>query len=195
MKKYLLSGLAAGVLIFSATTASAYDFQSPYVLAEGGYSFGTNANGDAGILGVGVGYHMNHYFRSDVTVGYRGWGNVDMRADKSKKTDVWSIPVLANFYATYPVNDSFNVYGMAGLGMAWNVTDDMPNAKGATKTNFAWTLGAGIEHMLTDCMSIDLGYRYSDLGQARVKSRTGYTGKSKEDMRSHDVKLTARYYF
>ena len=84
---------------------------------------------------------------------------------------------------------------MAGLGMAWNVTDDMPDAKGATKSNFAWTVGAGIEHMFTDCMALDIGYRYSDLGQARVKSREGYTGKSKEDMRSHDIKLTARYYF
>ena len=195
MKKYLLSGLAAAAMIFSASAASAYDFNSPYVLAEGGYSFGTTANGDAGVLGVGVGYHLNNYFRTDLTVGYRGWGNVDMRADKSKKTDVWSLPVLANFYATYPVSQSFNIYGMAGLGMAWNVTDDMPQAKGATKSNFAWNIGAGIEHMFTDCMSIDLGYRYTDLGQARVKSRAGYTGKSKEDMRSHDVKLTARYYF
>lgn len=195
MKKYLLSGMAAAVMMFAASSASAYDFRSPYVLAEGGYSFGTDANGDAGLLGVGMGYHINRYFRSDLTVGYRGWGNVDMRADRNKKTDVWSIPVLANFYLTYPATESFNVYGMAGLGMAWNKTDDMTDAKGATKSNFAWTIGAGIEHMITDCMSLDLGYRYSDLGEARVKARTGFTGKSKEDMRAHDVKLTARYYF
>ena len=71
----------------------------------------------------------------------------------------------------------------------------MHDAKGATKSNFAWTVGAGIEHMFTDCMSLDLGYRYVDLGQARVKSKEGYTGRSKEDMRSHDIKLTARFYF
>lgn len=195
MKKYLLSGMAAAFMMFAATSASAYDFSSPYVLAEGGYSFGQKANGDAGILGVGMGYHVNQYMRSDITVGYRGWGNVDMRADRSKKTDVWSIPVLANFYVTYPATERFSVYAMAGLGMAWNKTDNMPDAKGATKSNFAWTAGAGIEQMITDCMSLDLGYRYSDLGQARVKSRAGYTGKSKEDMRSHDIKLTARYYF
>ena len=195
MKKYLLSGFAAALMLFSASSAFAYDFQSPYVLAEGGYSLGTESNGDAGILGVGMGYHINNYFRTDLTVGYRGWGNVDMKADRSKKTDVWSLPVLANFYLTYPMSHHFNVYGMAGLGMAWNVTDDMHDAKGATKSNFAWTVGAGIEHMFTDCMSLDLGYRYVDLGQARVKSKEGYTGRSKEDMRSHDIKLTARFYF
>lgn len=195
MKKHLLSGFAAALMLFAATSASAYDFSKPYVLAEGGYSFGRKANGDAGILGVGMGYHINHYFRTDLTVGYRGWGNVDMRSNRSKKTDVWSIPVLANFYLTYPMNHNFNIYGMAGLGMAWNKTDNMPDAKGATKSNFAWNVGAGIEHMFTDCMSLDIGYRYTDLGEARIKSRAGFTGKSKEDMRSHDVKLTARYYF
>ena len=195
MKKYLLSGFAAALMLFSASSAFAYDFQSPYVLAEGGYSLGTESNGDAGILGVGMGYHINNYFRTDLTVGYRGWGNVDMKADRSKRTDVWSIPVLANFYLSYPLPHNFNVYGMAGLGMAWNKTDDMRDAKGATKSNFAWTVGAGIEHMFTDCMSLDLGYRYVDLGQARVKSKAGYTGRSKEDMRAHDIKLTARFYF
>lgn len=195
MKKHLLSGFAAALMLFAASSASAYDFSSPYVLAEGGYSFGTKSNGDAGVLGVGIGYHINQYLKTDLTVGYRGWGNVDMKADTSKKTDVWSMPVLANFYMSYPVYHGMNVYGMAGLGMSWNNTDDMKNAKGATKSNFAWTVGAGIEHMFTDCMSLDLGYRYVDLGQARVKSRTGYTGRSKEDMRSHDVKLTARFYF
>ena len=100
MKKYLLSGFAAALMLFTASSASAYDFSKPYALAEGGYSFGTDSNGDAGVLGVGMGYHINHYFRTDLTVGYRGWGNVDMKADRSKKTDVWSIPVLANFYLT-----------------------------------------------------------------------------------------------
>lgn len=195
MKKYLLSGFAASLMLFAATSASAYDFSKPYVLAEGGYSLGTGDAGDAGILGVGLGYHVNEYMKSDLTIGYRGWGNVDMKADDQKKTDVWSMPVLANFYLSYPATNHFNVYGMAGLGMSLNKTDGLRDAKGATKTNFAWTVGLGAEYMVTDCMSLDLGYRYTDLGQARVKARTGYTGKSKQDLRSNDIKLTARYYF
>lgn len=195
MKKYLLSGLAAAGLMMAASSASAYDFSKPYVLGEAGYSFGTSANGDAGILGIGAGYHLNEFMRGDITVGYRGWGDVNMRADRHTKTDVWSIPALANLYVTFPLHEQFSIYGMGGLGMSWNKTDSMPDAKGATKSNFAWTAGGGIEYMVNRCLSFDVGYRYTDLGQARVKARDGYTGKSKQDMRSNDVKLTARYYF
>lgn len=196
MKKYLLSGLAIAGLMMAAAHAQAMDFSKPYVLGEAGYSFGTSDTGDAGILGVGVGYHLNQYLRTDLTVGYRGWSDVDMKTTSGKKkADLWSVPVLANIYATMPINQMFSVYGMGGIGMAWNKTDSLPDAKGATKTNFAWTAGVGIDYMVNECMSLDLGYRYTDLGQARVKARDGYTGKSKQDVRSNDVKLTARYYF
>lgn len=195
MKKYLSSGLAVVGFMLLANSASAYDFNKPYILGEAGYSFGKSDVGDAGIIGIGAGYHINKHLRSDLTLGYRGWGNIDMKADTQSKTDVWSMPVLANFYLTYPIHNQFNIYGMGGLGIAWNKTDNMTDAKGATKSNFAWTTGAGIEYILNKCMSLDLGYSYTDLGQARVKARDGYTGKSKQDVRSNDVKLTARYYF
>ena len=117
MKKYLLSSLAIAGLMFFTSGAQALDFSKPYVVGEAGYSFGTSNTGDAGILAIGAGYHMNEYFRGDVTVGYRGWGNVKING---KKTDVWSMPVLANLYMTYPIHQRFSVYGMGGLGMAWN---------------------------------------------------------------------------
>lgn len=195
MKKYLLSSLIAGFICVSATTASAYDFSTPYLLAQGGYSFGKSANGDAGIMAIGAGYHMNQWVRADITAGYRGWGKVNMGSDYKKKTDVWSMPLLANMYITYPFYREINIYGMGGLGMSWNKTDSMPHAGGATKSNFAWTAGGGFEYQMRPCISLDLGYRYTDLGKARVRERLGFTGKTKQDMRSHDVVLTMRYYF
>ena len=195
MKKYLLSGLAiAGLMMFSAT-AQALDFSKPCIVGEAGYSFGMKNTGDAGILGIGAGYHINEYLRGDITVGYRGWGDVNMKAEPSRKTDVWSLPVLANMYVTYPIHRNWSVYGMGGLGMAWNKTDSNSGAKGARKSNFAWTAGVGIDYFVNDCLSFDLGYRYTDLGEARVKYRDGYVGQTSEDIRSNDVKLSARYYF
>lgn len=195
MKKYLLSGLAAFGLMMAASSASAYDMGQPYILGETGYSFGMDDTGDAGLIGIGAGYKMNEYMKTDLTLGYRGWGDVDMKAVGQKKTDVWSLPVLANLYLSYPVHKQMSVYGMGGIGMSYNKTDDIRDAKGASKTSFAWTTGLGVEYMLNNCMSLDLGYRYTDLGKANVKARAGYTGKSSQDMRSNDVKLTARYYF
>ncbi len=196
MKKYLLSTLAVAGLMVCATAASAAEpLRGPYVVGEVGYSFGTKNNDDAAIMGLGTGYHVNEYLRTDMTVSYRGWGKVDFKEPNAKKADVWSIPVFANLYASYPIHHMFDVYAMGGVGISWNKTDSIANAKGRTKTNFAWQVGAGFDYDLNECWSLDLGYRYSDLGNARVKGREDFTGRSKQDMRSHDVKLSARYYF
>ena len=80
--------------------------------------------------------------------------------------------------------------------MSMNRTDkkyDLFKAK--TKFNFAWNVGGGIEYQWCQNWAVDLGYRFTDLGQARVKDKAGYTGKTKADLRSHDVLLSMRYYF
>lgn len=197
MKKYLLSGLAiAGLMVF-ASAASAEPVRSPYIVGQAGYSFGVKDNQDAGILGLGTGYHINDYLRGDIIASYRGWGKLKFKGADTQKADLWSIPVLANIYATYPVYDGVGIYAMGGIGMAVNKTDSITGAKGKYRYNFAWNVGAGIDYMINNCWSLDLGYRYSDLGEGRVSARadSGYNGKTKADVRSHDVKLSARYYF
>ena len=106
-----------------------------------------------------------------------------------------SLPVMMNFYAKYRLGHSFDLYGMAGLGMSWNKTKNTSNAHGRTRANFAWTAGAGIDYYINECWSLDLGYRYTDLGNSCVKGNDSFTGRHKQDVRSSDVKLSARYYF
>ena len=72
------------------------------------------------------------------------------------------------------------------------VLSDAPKGKG--KSNFAWNVGGGIEYALTSNVCLDLGYRYTDLGNAEAKNRT--TGdKYKEDVKYNDIKLGMQYYF
>ena len=47
---------------------------------------------------------------------------------------------------------------------------------------------------MTDCMALDLGYRFVDLGNARVKDlATG--SKIKQDVKYNDIKIGMHYYF
>lgn len=197
MKKYLLSTLAVAGLITlaSGAMASEHPQKGPYVVGEAGYAIGMKSNDNAGIFALGLGYHVNDYMRADMTVGLRPWGKVDFKDSADKKADLWSIPVMFNAYAKYPVMNRVDVYGMAGIGMALNKTDSIHNAKGRKRMNFAWQVGAGIDYTINNCWSLDLGYRYTDLGTARVKGRSGFDGKGKQDVRSNDIKLAARYYF
>ena len=197
MKKYLLSTLAAAGIL-ACTTAVSADMINPhrmYAVGEAGMGIGLSENGNSGLFGIGAGYHMNDYMRMDMTVGYRPWGKVNFKGSDSSEADMWSVPVMANAYMSYPIARAVEVYGMGGLGMSYNKTDGITNAKGKSRVNFAWTVGAGVSYALNQCWTLDLGYRFTDLGAARVNAQTGYDGKTKQDVRSNDIKLSARYYF
>ena len=189
MKKTLLSTLAAAAVVL-ATGANA----EMYTVGQLGYGIGDGDYKGHGIVNVGAGYHLNDYMRSDITVGWRGLGDVEFKG--GRKTDVWAVPALANVYATMPLGHGFGVYGMGGLGMSVNRTDKKDGLyKGETKYNFAWNVGGGIDYKFCQNWSMDLGYRFTDLGTTKVKAIDDYTGKTKADLRSHDILLSARYYF
>ena len=199
MKKYLLSTVAAVGIVACATGAMASDSAQPtygpYLVGEVGMGIGVSDNDDSGLMAIGAGYRANEYMRADMTVGYRPWGKVHFKGSNQSKSDTWSIPVMANAYLTYPIYQSMSIYGMGGLGMAWNNTDDITGASGRTRMSLAWTAGGGISYALNSCWDLDLGYRYTDLGDAKVKAQDGYDGKVKQAVRSNDIKLSARYYF
>lgn len=60
---------------------------------------------------------------------------------------------------------AFLPYLTAGLAVAGVTVDDTNNSNGTdTGTHIGWTAGAGVEFAVSDSMSIDLLYRYSDYG-------------------------------
>ncbi|MBE6445813.1 MAG: porin family protein [Alphaproteobacteria bacterium] len=194
MKKLLLSSLAVVGLIGTSFGAQAEDYKMGmhhgYAVMQAGFGFGHKDYKESGVFAVGGGYHMNPYLRGDITVGMRGWGKIKQDGHEA---DTWSIPALANVYVNIPWQ-KMGMYAMGGLGMSYNKTDSNSHTKGDDKMEFAWTLGAGFDYRLNDCWSLDLGYRYVDLGEGRSKLKA--TGEHvKDNIRSHDVLLSARYYF
>jgi len=197
MKKYLLSTLAVVGLFGAATNANATDdglmsmnMSNGYAVMQAGMGFGRKDYKESAVFALGGGYHLNQFMRSDLTLGMRAWGKVK---DDGHSADVWSVPALVNMYVTMPYRH-FEPYIMGGLGTAWNKVDSTHATKGDSKFSFAWTLGAGIGYRLNNCWALDLGYRYADLGEARSKIKET-NQRLKRDVTSHDVMLTARYYF
>ena len=197
MKKYLLSTLAIVGLFGMAANAKADDdglmsmnMSNGYAVMQAGMGFGYQDYKESAVFALGGGYHLNRYLRSDVTVGMRAWGKIKK---SGYDADVWTVPALANLYVSMPYKQ-FEPYIMGGLGMAWNKADNTSVTKGDTKMSFAWTMGAGIGYRLSNCWGLDLGYRFADLGEARAKFKDG-SGRIKRDVKSHDILLSARYYF
>lgn len=199
MKKYLLSTIAVLTALVVGTTAKAQIVNTDhmYVHADAGWSIGAAETEEAAVFDVGVGARINQYLRTDLTGELRPWGKqaFKMGGEKVAKPDMYSLDAMMNVYAQYPVWKMISIYGTGGVGYAFNKTDSYRGAfKGEGKHNFAWNVGAGIQYALTDCMALDLGYRFSDLGKARAKEiATG--SKIKQDVKYNDIKIGMQYYF
>jgi len=155
----------------------------------------------AAILGAGVGYKFNDWFRVDVTGGYRaksGFDGVDTyeywtgeeyidrtnhyTADKSE----WVF--LANAYVDLGTWYSITPFVGAGIGAASvkisNYTDRDPTpgyeslayAGSDSKWNFAWALYAGLAYQVTPNFSVEVAYRYISLGDGRTGDVIAYDG-------------------
>ena len=205
MKKYLLSTVAVLSALTMATASfagQANDYHPGdhmYVRVDGGYSIGMGQTDNAGVFDAGVGMRLNQYFRADVMAEYRPWGKEEFKTKSDKaivgKADMYSLDAMANIYALYPIMDGVSVYGTGGVGIAFNKTDKIKGShNGASKTDFAWNVGAGMEYALTDCMAIDLGYRFTDLGKAHVKTIAD-NQKLKDKVRYNDIKVGFKYFF
>jgi opacity protein-like surface antigen len=181
---------------------------------------------DGGLLfGVGVGYQFNNWFRADITGeyrskvsfngtdffqfnpgggladayhgGYQSWvGLVNAYADLGTwwcLTPFVGAGVGAATIKTSAFSDVATFPGGAGLASSFI-------ADGATKTNFAWALHAGVAYRVSNNFTVELAYRYLDMGTAGHGQGHFFDGTPAgpstfqyRDMTSQDLKLGVRW--
>ena len=177
--------------------------------------------------GIGVGYSWNKWFRTDITGEYRsksefngadvytafhGDGDLVTRPDSyfAKKSE-WL--ALANAYVDIGSWHGITPFVGAGVGFA-NVeisdftdigvgVDGFPAVAYADdhdEWNFAWAVHAGLAVEVTPSFTMELAYRYLDLGDGESGDLYAYDGTNNVDnpmefegITSHDVKLGFRY--
>jgi opacity protein-like surface antigen len=190
MKKIIAATAAA--IVLSATAAQAAD-EGIYARLDSGWSFSRDAGkdidddvGNSAIIGAGVGYRFNQHVRADVTLGYRGGYEVDRGFSTSGVTanfkgDVSALTGMANVYVDVAKMGMFTPYVGGGIGFSRNKVDDvavLTNAgvngtlQGDTETSFAWQLSAGVGIEVAPKWTIDVGYRYMDMGELSVATHS-----------------------
>jgi len=177
----------------------------------------------AGIFGLGFGYSFNSWLRADVTGEYRGnanfraqnvltsAGNTYAEQDFGSKSE-WV--VLANIYADLGTWWYVTPFVGVGVGGAYNRISnfqDMVLASTAgpimannfydtgDKWNFAWALHAGVAFKATPSLTLELAYRYIDLGDALSGAAGSWDGlgatgyQQFNHITSHDLKFGVRW--
>lgn len=174
-------------------------------------------------FGVGVGYQFNSWLRADITGEYRGaasFSGIDVVSfngtpvgvdQYTGKKSEWLL--LANAYADLGTWWNVTPFVGAGIGTSRNTisgfTDTCPVGCGggsvayggtASKWNFAWAIHAGLAYHVTNNFTVELAYRYLDLGDAASGDLITYTGVNAinnpmefRHITSHDLKLGVRW--
>jgi len=179
----------------------------------------------ATFFGIGVGYKFNDWFRTDLTGEYRGksnfhgsdnvtfTGGIGVDNYSGSKSE-WV--ALINAYVDLGTWWCITPYVGVGIGAAkidihgfrddgftiigGTQSNSTTYAADASKWNFAWALHAGLTYKVTNSMSIDLGYRYLDMGDATTGATRAFDGSfvnggafTFHGITSHDFKLGVRW--
>jgi len=184
--------------------------ENPYTHVDDGFD-------SAPIFGAGVGYYFNDWLRFDVTGEYRGSANYhgygtytgspggsdEYRARKKEWVG------LLNAYIDLGTWNKLTPFIGAGVGGAYNTissfldvntaNNGVYSAQTASKFNFAWALHAGLAYKVTPNFTVELSYRYLDLGSAETGTGVSFDGSNANgrpfqfnDLVSHDIMLGLR---
>lgn len=195
------------------------------VIANGQFTIEQHNFDSSPIIGFGVGMHKGKHLRFDVTGEYRGNSNfrgLDTYVDRfcgpgvctNQHTGVkneWLF--LANAYWDVGNFRGVTPYVGAGIGTArielkefWDqnlVTNGLWWAQDNEEWNFAWALHAGLAFGIGSDLTVDVGYRYVDLGDATTGVYSTYDPNVNEDLNpttlkdveSHDLLVSLRWNF
>jgi opacity protein-like surface antigen len=172
--------------------------------------------GTSGVLSAGVGWRFNRNFRTDLTIGYRGGYVLDDsdRFPSNYDADIVSTSVMLGAYWDFVTGGAAPYFGV-GIGWAQNKIDEIVNSgfpglgsaavflPGGTWSGMAWSLMAGVAIPLGGRATLDLGYRFIDLGEIEsdsgpitcTPSCTGagtYSGLSGK-LRAHELMIGVRF--
>ncbi|MEJ8574095.1 outer membrane protein [Microbaculum marinum] len=168
---------------------------------------------DAWLVGFGLGYKFNEWFRTDVTVDYAAPSDFGGRIAciacpglpytlESGRISAWT--VMANAYIDLGNWAGLTPYVGGGIGAAnlrlSDYTGYNPPFLAATGRfgadadawNFAWSATAGASYDLTSNLLLDVNYRYLAMGDVSTVDQIG--GRiAIDDVNSHEFRVGLRY--
>lgn len=141
-------------------------------------------------------FRQNTEFTSGSTAFPTSYNHLQLKSER----------LMLNVYRDFDLGYNLSLYGTGGLGIAkvkaggWQGNTSREYAT-STQNNLAWSLGAGVTYSPIERLSIDIGYRYVDMG----KVESGYNdfsnarGLKDEQMKarlsSNEFTLGTRYLF
>jgi opacity protein-like surface antigen len=171
--------------------------------------------------GAGVGYKINHYLRTDVTVDWynseftgstRGSCGVAVNCVSTDIATVSALALMVNAYVDFGTYGRFTPYAGLGIGGAHLDWGDLSNTAcevgnpancdpttthwGHSDWRFAYAIMAGVSVDVTCSLAADLGYRFRRIENGSMFSYANSTGPGFDrGINTHEVRAGLRYQF
>ncbi len=173
-----------------------------------GATFDNREYSDAVLTQFGAGCDLGHRLRGELALTYRHENEFKWFPDPVDPvyTSVRSRTAMLNLYYDFASYGSFTPYVGAGIGFAHHKVENVMFVNspfgnnpqfGADNYELAWSLMAGVEKQVTPNISIDVGYRYIDMGDTKSKGldNTGFVNPPLEldNLVAHELMLGVRY--
>lgn len=162
----------------------------------GGSTSATNEDlDDTYFIEGGVGCNVWHNFRVDAVLGYRAGADMS-EAFNGLDGDVSTFYGFLNAYYDIFTWGRLTPYVGGGIGFANHHINDISlpaTVSEGESTEFAWNIQGGVEVAMTENLSLDVGYRYTDWGDA--ESGADPDTLNVDDISSHDVRVGLRWSF
>lgn len=139
-------------------------------------------------IGAGLGYRFTPWLRAEVGIDYLDLGGVNTMLGRFEAD---STVALASLYWDVISIAGFTPYLSGGVGFA--IDQISPPAGFSNFGNdwqFAWSLGAGVSYALSSAWTLDLGYRYVNLGAPDLP---GIPGVGIDELGGHQLRFGVRY--
>jgi opacity protein-like surface antigen len=152
--------------------------------------------------GVGAGFKWGSV-RTDLTVDYGSDTNyTGSNGAASATARIQTITGLANFYYDIGTWRRITPYLGAGAGIARVSLSDyqsttippLSNVGNFGSFNFAWALMAGANYQLSSNLSVDVGYRFLDQGDAKTATDT-IGSLTLMKLQSHEARIGLRWMY
>jgi outer membrane immunogenic protein len=218
ISKLALGGIAALAISGSAMAADlsiparapapvaapAGGWDGAYIGGNVGYGSGNSDHndivttiGDFGMTGWFVGGQIGYNFHltDGVVLGVQGdleWANItgtDPTFTNIQDTINWTGAVTARI--GYDAGQ-FMPYLLGGIAVANSTRQDISGVTTESQNHTGWTVGAGVEGMITDSLSAFAEYRYSDYGTATYSNLISTPGVG---LTAHSVRAGLNFHF
>jgi opacity protein-like surface antigen len=196
--KWTVTDAATGTFVTDAVTG--VNIGNTW-LVEGGVGCGSGPRGVRGEFMIG--YHG----KRDIDGTPGPWFGVPPAADPLH-TSVTTTTLMFNGYYDIARFDRITPYVGAGVGLAYNKTGSVSFTgnpalvnviEGDNRWSLAWSLMAGVGVQLTERTTLDIGYRYLDMGKAEsgiIDSIGAVNPKVRiDDIAAHEFKVGLRFAF